>query len=592
MTMKKLLVVLLSILATAPTFATTRTSDGSQTNTNTLLAASAFGDTVDVPAGSYTWGTSGLTTSIPAGVSLIFNGGLNNTPNSPGVSGTLTTITISTDFVFNYGSVLIGLSNNSVVAGVKFVDAGTASGTALGAFSCDGWRISNVDWDASAAASSGNSPYFVDAEQAYGCIDHLQYDGTNGYPTELLYGRGHTNAWQIPLYPGAAAGDFIIVNSLTIPQQVVIEDCLFNEYTACAVEFDSNARITVRDCKFTNQAQKIDLHGFATNGAPARGGRLIEAYNNNWSETSTDYNEKAEFRGGTMYFFNNTCAATGGGWWSAEDYTYQDYPLPNLEIPISGITAGGTSTVTTTVANGLGYPDSSPITTACGLLVECSNSTPTLAGTTAIAATVTSANTLTISASVTGAGTTGWIDAPTTPLNYPIQDQVARGEDVSTPFTGPSGTSGNPGYVWNNTLNGSPWTRTIKSTSTQICSQSQALYQAETGITSFTDNDIVKEGRDMFSDTVGSDVQSGTYAAMLASSGASVGYGWWATDKNELFTWNGSSWTAGPNSYGSNYAPLLYPYYTHYGTIVGGGSSNPGWNAAKIAAHAFGAFGF
>ena len=92
-----------------------------------------------------------------------------------------------------------------------------------------------------------------------------------------------------------------------------------------------------------------------------------------------------------------------------------------------------------------------------------------------------------------------------TPVNYPLQDQVGMGPDVGgVPFSGVAG--GNPGYSWKNTNLGSAWTRTLGNQDATAI----AIYNAETGNSSFTDNDIIKTDRDVFTDLTVSGSFNGT----------------------------------------------------------------------------------
>jgi hypothetical protein len=146
-----------------------------------------------------------------------------------------------------------------------------------------------------------------------------------------------------------------------------------------------------------------------------------------------------------------------------------------------------------------------------------------------------------------------------TPKNYPIPDQVGNGMD---------GGPREPFYAWNNFVNGKPWARSLKTPNPGAI----ALYQQQMGspTATFTENDIIKEGRDFFSDMSGLPVPNvgrGTTKAMLASKPTTVGQAWLATDQgtwnsisapnNEqgvLNLWSGTAWAP-------KYTPLAYPFY-------------------------------
>jgi hypothetical protein len=139
-----------------------------------------------------------------------------------------------------------------------------------------------------------------------------------------------------------------------------------------------------------------------------------------------------------------------------------------------------------------------------------------------------------------------------TPKNYPIRDQIGNGMD---------GGPREPFYAWNNLSGGKPWQRSLKTPAPAAI----ALYGQP-----FAETDIIKEGRDLFSDMSGlavPNVGRGTTAAMHASKPTLVGQGWLATDQGQwntlpapnnqqgvLNVWNGAIWTP-------KYIPLRYPYY-------------------------------
>lgn len=154
-------------------------------------------------------------------------------------------------------------------------------------------------------------------------------------------------------------------------------------------------------------------------------------------------------------------------------------------------------------------------------------------------------------------------DVYQTPKNYPIPDQIGSGMD---------GGPREPFYAWNNFVNGKPWVRALKA----IAPGAIALYNQQMSTppvlftAGFTEDDIVKEGRDFFSDMTPGQINvfRGSTKAMLASKPTLVGQGWLATDQgggwntkpapnNEqgtLNTWNGTTWAP-------KYTPYQYPFF-------------------------------
>ena len=268
-----------------------------------------------------------------------------------------------------------------------------------------------------------------------------------------------------------------------------------------------------------------------------------------------------ELRGGTGYKFFNTNINTlsnSGGYQLWTDYSYIDQALQhNFNIPLTSLAVtsrrqhGGDvcGRATSSAAGGLGLGAiGTVLSTSCGIILNCSNSTPTVgAGTNSGLATACTggplANQLTVTGlTITGAGSTGWIVFSRTPLNYPINDQVGVGPDVSGVSTGVAGAA--PAYSWGEKFNSSSWARTQKSSVSSPINPT-AIYTAA-GFGSFSDNSVVKTDRDIFTDltyahtttTISSGVGTGTTAAMNVFVGPNTtGVGFWVTDQG---TWNNS----------------------------------------------------
>lgn len=264
---------------------TTYTTDGSQADVTSAIADSTAGDTVNIPAGSFTWGASTSTVSVNKAITLW------------GAGEGVTTINISSSAP-TYGSGTIAITAAAVVGNFSMTQSGAGGATtAIVTSSVDGWRITEVTFNS--AATSGYSVY---VGNVYGLIDNCIINGGGG-SDEFIFTRGPTDSWQT-------------AHSLGTADAVYVEDCTFN--VAGYTDFNSNARAVVRFCTITN-AIKIDGHGLASN-TPPRGVRHVEVYENSWTKTD-GYWTAVEMRGGSGILFNNSSVNNlGDSWFTLTDY--------------------------------------------------------------------------------------------------------------------------------------------------------------------------------------------------------------------------------------------------------------------------------
>lgn len=248
---------------------TVYTTDGSQSDVQAAINHASTGDTIAIPAGTFTWGTDGKSVSIHKAVTLT------------GAGQGATTINVASSAP-TWGNGTIFLSaTGAVVSSIKVVQPGSGPTTAFSGVSAGGWRITEVDY-----VSKPNVGYFLYAS-THGLIDNCTILGGAGND-ELIFVRGPANSWQTP-------------SSLGTSDAVYIEDCTFSG-PGYVCDANSNARVVVRFCTITGD-MKIDGHGMASN-TPPRGVRHMEIYNNTWRPVKTLLTA-IEVRGGSGMIFNN-----------------------------------------------------------------------------------------------------------------------------------------------------------------------------------------------------------------------------------------------------------------------------------------------
>jgi len=279
---------------------TSYTTNGSQSDVSAAITAAAAGETVQVPAGTFTWGASGAQLSVNKAITL----------QGAGTGSTIINISSSAP---TWGSGVVAVSGACTVTGFNFKQSGGAATTAISATGSGGWRVTNIVYNSAATAG-----YFLYGG-TYGLIDNCVLNGGAG-SDEMIFTRGPTDSWQT-------------ASSMGSGNAVYVEDCTFNSqgYT----DFNSNARAVVRFCTINPSSNfiKLDAHGLASN-SPPRSCRHVEFYNNTWSA----YGQVAmEIRGGTGMVFDNTAPQSGGNAPRIflDDYTLGSqtpsavYPLPD-----------------------------------------------------------------------------------------------------------------------------------------------------------------------------------------------------------------------------------------------------------------------
>ena len=263
------------------------------------------GDTIVLPSGSGTWGAPASNPGNGGRIYFIL-------PITITGQGDDTVITIDENGS-TYNSGVINLWSAITFSNMKIIGANTRpvtpivvspynnSGVTGGInFTGAGLRITNITYE-----GRGGSSYFMyGAKVSSALIDNCRISGNTGN-SELIFARGPDNAWQSN-------------NTLGGANNIFIEDCVFSG-AGYVSDANSNCRMVVRNCTITG-AIKVDGHGLASNGTPARGVRNMEVYNNTWTYSSQFW-AAIELRGGTNMVFNNT-SAVSNGWFFLTDYGY------------------------------------------------------------------------------------------------------------------------------------------------------------------------------------------------------------------------------------------------------------------------------
>lgn len=267
---------------------TAYTTDGSQGDVQSAIKNANGGDTVNLPAGTFVWGTNGTGLSIPTNVTL----------NGAGTNQTFIHLS-STGPSWANGVIQIGAAATIQNFAINGANSGDVAAFSIGV--TNGWRLTGI------AFYGGSDQAYFAYVGTYGLIDHCSINGSNA-TSELIFGRGPVNSWQTP-------------DSLGDTNVVCIENCTFGGQ-GYVCDANANARFVVRFCTITGQ-MKVDGHGKASN-TPPRGVRQMEIYDNLWTPT-TGYFTEMEIRSGTGMVFNNTNSIasyenTGAAWNSLNEY--------------------------------------------------------------------------------------------------------------------------------------------------------------------------------------------------------------------------------------------------------------------------------
>lgn len=239
-------------------------TDGSQSDVNAAITNASAGDTVSIPAGTFTWGVGGAGTVVNKAITLAGASRATTIINQASGSGGL-------------------IYAHAAGATIKSFTVNQSSGCRLLVCdSGDGWRFTDLQIN---GASSGR---VIDIDRAYGLIDHCTID----IYTEQIFMYGKTDAWTTDSTMGTA-------------QAVYFEDCHFTGSPDAYTDSNANGKMVFRNC-LLDHLMKFDAHGVWSD-TPAHSSRHIEVYNNHWTALGEGYwTPIVELRGGTARIFNNT----------------------------------------------------------------------------------------------------------------------------------------------------------------------------------------------------------------------------------------------------------------------------------------------
>lgn len=260
------------------------TTDGSTYQVKSALADAADhpGSIVYFPGGHTTVGAAGTRIVVPVGVTL---------SGDPDVPTILDMAVDSPGGAGDYTTALIWLNSSATVRSLTINGPDAVNKIAIRTVNyANDWAVIDVNYNQYLTRNS----YFVMVNYATrGLIARCSIVGGAGN-SELIYGRGPDDAWNVPHTMGTA-------------DNVFIEDCTYNGQ-GYICDGNANARFVVRHCTAISNS-KADGHGVWTN-TPARGVRHMEIYNNTWQNTGNG--PAIELRGGGGRVFNNTSTVASG----------------------------------------------------------------------------------------------------------------------------------------------------------------------------------------------------------------------------------------------------------------------------------------
>lgn len=282
----------------------TRTSNGSDGDTQTQIGLSATGDIVVIPNGSWVWST-GITCSKAIKIMGASIGGVTITDN---MSGTLVSLTPTVAGVLefcniNFSQGTVGAKNNQ-----HYIAVNNVSGNPV-------FAIHDCDF-----FSTGSILSQIIISQNGGVIWNCTFDsgyveGSNISIDESIQCKfaGQTPGSDTRYMSASTMGTLDVNGTLN----TYIEDCTFQRSALESVDIDDGSRTVWRHCTFDNTS--INSHGFDTSPL---GNRHWEIYNNTFIFTSTgnavNLNGFLQLRGGTGVIANNVLPPINSQAWGAK----------------------------------------------------------------------------------------------------------------------------------------------------------------------------------------------------------------------------------------------------------------------------------
>jgi hypothetical protein len=257
------------------------------------------GDVIQIPAGSCTWSSSGITVPPNIGITIQGNGTPDSTeatfaPSSSCASGTTIILSGVAGFQTSpiYGNSTTRISCMTLQAsgsGMAFAIRGTCS-----AGGCPSFRADNITFTGFYGISHLNNGYGVTAiGDMFGVFDHNTITGTGTAPYELAeighgsylgHGQYGDYSWAQPESWGTANFVFFENNTFTNASCCENESAILN-----TPRYGGNGgpRIVVRYNNFTTAGQfALGYHGTESSGR-TRGGRTFEFYGNTVMESAS-----------------------------------------------------------------------------------------------------------------------------------------------------------------------------------------------------------------------------------------------------------------------------------------------------------------
>lgn len=257
-------------------------STGFQADLIACIGSASAGDTITLPAGTFTWGAGGTQINVNKAINIV----------GAGEGSTIIALSATGPY---YSSGVINVSAAATISGFTITGivntAGGPSTTPISVAGVNGWRFHHITYNGPIAPG-----YFSYSGAAFGVYDHITIN--SGHPSlQTFQVRGATNVWTLP-------------NTMGTANAVYIEDSTFNgDCYVC--EGDGGAALVIRYNLITGQSQ-IDLHQLETSydisDTAFHGGRQIEIYGNRWSYTANRYfpSGAMDIKSGTGIIFDNT----------------------------------------------------------------------------------------------------------------------------------------------------------------------------------------------------------------------------------------------------------------------------------------------
>ena len=328
--------------------ATVYHSNGSVASVQGLHSAALNGDTITLPAGTFTW-----TTRLNLNKAITLQGA--------GVGATIIRDAVQSGSLISW---TLFAGHPSRMTGIEFQDGGRANPPPpqtgvlhVGGLNTNGsqFRFDHSKWN-----GVNGSPIF---DTVIGVIDHDTFIIDRVETSLFIYGSN----WN----GGGAYGDgsWAAPTGFGTSQFLFIEDCTFIADDPIQEQFVTDAyagaRFVVRHCNITNA--RPTNHGTESSGR-IRGGRAMEIYNNAFTLNSNKY--VGGLRSGSVVFHDNTVTGSWAGqavfdinsfrdffpftpWSGADGTSVWDVNEPNAFF--TGAAASNSSGTTVTVS-GVNWP--------------------------------------------------------------------------------------------------------------------------------------------------------------------------------------------------------------------------------------------